>query len=183
MSLFKIVWLVPWTLVFEILIPSFRNWSRFKLQWWSVSIVLKKLGWILSIPGKVKSSLKVNLCSFPAMSDGGPQILVDIEKIKESVIIDNELDSFKSHVMKLITCLQDLIFCLFADYCHSFFIPVGVTFAKRPLKSSIITVHDLVPFAIGDSAACWSYDYPLKIIRNISFLLVQFTSNLIWVAG
>ena len=117
------------------------------------------------------------------MSDGRPQIFVDIEKIKESVVIDNELDSFKSHVMKLITCLQDLIFCLFTDDCHSLFIPVGVTFAKRPLERSIITVHNLVPFAIGDSVACWSYDYPLKIIRNISFLLVELTSNLIWVAG
>lgn len=116
------------------------------------------------------------------MPNGGPQIFVNIEKIKESVVIDNELDSLKSHVMKLITCFQDLIFCLFTDDCHSLFIPVGVTFAKRPLKSSIITVHNLVPFAIGHSAACWTYHYPLQIIRNISFLLVQLTSNLIWVA-
>ena len=114
-----------------------RTW--FNYHRWSVSIILYHFGRISSIPCEVKSSLKVCLLLLPTVSDSFPKILINIEERQKFIIINNRINSFKGHVMKLESGFHHLSLSFLRDNNLTFFVPVNVPLAFTPLNGILFS--------------------------------------------
>ena len=127
-------------LLFE---PEFLHFAGFEDQRWGVCVVLEQLGRTLAIPSEVKSAEEVTPIVGPSPSDCTPQILIDMEKLKQIIIIDHFINEFQTHVMQHPSCLQQLFLSFSADLGHCSVGPVLVSFATCPIECWLIVIPKL----------------------------------------